>query len=50
LALIARLRPGAEMQAEQPIAPGPPFDPESGFAEHNVYLSASEVMFGLAVL
>jgi hypothetical protein len=46
LALIVRLKPGTEMQAEQLIATGPPFDPEeSGFARHNVYLSASEVVF-----
>ena len=46
LALIVRLKPGTEVQAEKLIARGPPFDPtESGFARHSVYLSASEVVF-----
>jgi hypothetical protein len=46
LALIARLKPGTEVRAEELIATGPPFDPtESGFARHSVYLSASEVVF-----
>ena len=46
LALIARLKPGTEVQAEQLLATGPPFEPEeSGFARHSVYLSASEVVF-----
>jgi hypothetical protein len=46
LAVIARLKPGAEVRGEKLIARGPPFDPkESGFARVSVYLSASEVMF-----
>ena len=46
LAVIARLKPGAEVRGEELIARGPPFDPnESGFARVSVYLSASEVMF-----
>jgi hypothetical protein len=46
LALIARLKEGAEPRAEELIAKGPPFDPEqSGFVEHSVYLSATEVVF-----
>jgi hypothetical protein len=46
LALIARIKPGTEVRAEELIAAGPPFDPEvSGFARHSVYLSASEVVF-----
>jgi hypothetical protein len=46
LALIARLKPGTEVRAEELIATGPPFDPqESGFARHSVYLSAGEVVF-----
>jgi hypothetical protein len=46
LAVIARLKPGAEVRGEKLIARGPPFDPkESGFARVSVYFSASEVMF-----
>ena len=46
LAVIARLKPGAEVRGEKLIARGSPFDPkESGFARVSVYLSASEVMF-----
>jgi hypothetical protein len=46
LALIARLKSGTEVKAEELIAAGPPFDPqEGGFARHSVYLSASEVVF-----
>jgi hypothetical protein len=46
LAVIARLKPGGEVQGEELIAKGPPFDPkESGLARVSVYLSASEVMF-----
>jgi hypothetical protein len=46
LALIARLKPGTERQAEELIAKGPPFDPkEVGFERHSVYLSATEVVF-----
>jgi hypothetical protein len=46
LALIARLKPGTEVQAEELIAQGPPFDPkEVGFERHGVYLSATEVVF-----
>jgi hypothetical protein len=46
VAIIARLKPGAEPRAAELISAGPPFDPEgSGFDRHSVYLSASEVMF-----
>ncbi len=46
LALVARLRPGAEAEAAELIAAGPPFDPaETGLTRHAVYLSASEVVF-----
>jgi hypothetical protein len=46
LAVIARLKPGAEVRGEELIARGPPFDPkERGLARVSVYLSASEVMF-----
>lgn len=46
LALIARLKPGTMVQAEDIIAEGPPFDPkDSGFVRHSVFLSSSEVVF-----
>ena len=46
VALIARLKPGCEEQAAQLVAAGPPFDPgERGFTGHEVYLSATEVVF-----
>jgi hypothetical protein len=46
VAIIARLKPGAEPRAAELISAGPPFDPEgSGFERQSVYLSASEVMF-----
>lgn len=46
LALIARLKPGAEPQAAELIAQGPPFDiSESGLKQHMVFLSADEVVF-----
>lgn len=46
LALIARLKPGTQAQAEALIAKGPPFDPQQiGFARHSVFLSATEVVF-----
>jgi hypothetical protein len=46
LTLIARLKPGCEVRAEELIAQGPPFDPEaSGFVRHSVFLSATEVVF-----
>jgi len=46
LALVARLRAGAEPAAAELLAAGPPFDPaEQGFARHAVYLSAGEVVF-----
>jgi len=46
LALIARLNPGSEQQAEKLIASGPPFDlAESGFVRHSIFLSAGEVVF-----
>jgi hypothetical protein len=46
LAIVARLKPGAEAQAADLIATGPPFDPtESGLDSHTVYLSADEVVF-----
>jgi hypothetical protein len=46
IALVARLKPGAEEQASVLLGHGPPFDPaERGFARHAVYLSAGEVVF-----
>jgi len=46
IALVARLKPGAEEQATTLLEQGPPFDPgERGFARHAVYLSAGEVVF-----
>jgi hypothetical protein len=46
LALIARLKDGAEPRAEELIAKGAPFDLEgSGFVRHSVFLSATEVVF-----
>jgi hypothetical protein len=46
VALIARLKPGMEERAAELVGDGPPFDPrEQGFTRHEVYLSASEVVF-----
>ena len=46
LALVARLKPGTQIQAEELIAKGPPFDPpETGFVRHSIFLSATEVVF-----
>lgn len=46
LAIVARLKDGAEPRAAELIAKGPPFDPaEGGLERHTVYLSAGEVVF-----
>jgi len=46
IAVIARLKNGAEPEAAEMLTSGPPFDPEeSGFERHTVYLSAGEVVF-----
>jgi hypothetical protein len=46
LAIVARLKSGAEPRAAELIAKGPPFDPEAtGLDRHAVYLSAGEVVF-----
>jgi hypothetical protein len=46
VAIIARLKDGAEARAAELLAKGPPFDPaERGFERHVVYLSATEVVF-----
>ncbi len=46
LAIVARLKDGAEGRAAELIDRGPPFDPASiGFERHYVFLSATEVVF-----
>ena len=46
VAIIARLKSGAEQQAAELLAQGPPFDPgEIGLHRHVAYLSADEVVF-----
>lgn len=46
LAIVARLKPGAEERAAGLIRGGPPFDlAASGLDRHAVYLSATEVVF-----
>jgi hypothetical protein len=46
LAIVARLKSGAEPRAAELISGGPPFDlEESGLARHAVYLSTGEVVF-----
>jgi hypothetical protein len=46
VAIVARLKPGAEPQAAALLEGGPPFDPDEQRVErHAVYLSASEVVF-----
>lgn len=46
LAVIAKLQPNAEEQAEQLIAKGPPFDPSGlGFDRHAVYLAGDHAVF-----
>ena len=46
LAVVARLKSGAEPRAAELIAKGPPFDPmKLGLERHAVYLSAGEVVF-----
>ncbi len=46
VAVVARLKPGAEPRAAELLRHGPPFDPgEHGFGRHAVYLSAAEVIF-----
>src|SRR5262245_9969624 len=44
--IIARLKGGAEQQAAELLAHGPPFDPEEiGLDRHAAYLSGDEVVF-----
>ncbi|HZQ03800.1 MAG TPA: hypothetical protein VFA88_07255 [Gaiellaceae bacterium] len=46
LAVIARLKPATEAEAEELIAAGPPFDPAAaGFLRHSVFLAPSAVIF-----
>jgi hypothetical protein len=46
VAVVARLREGAEARARELVAEGPPFDPrEMGFDRLAVYLSPGEVIF-----
>jgi hypothetical protein len=46
VAIVARLKNGAEPRAAELLEKGPPFDPaERGFERHAVYLSATEVVF-----
>jgi hypothetical protein len=46
VAIVARLRPGAEILARNLLAAGPPYDlAASGIERHSVFLSAGEVVF-----
>jgi hypothetical protein len=46
VAIIARLRTGAEQQATELLAQGPPFDPdEIGLQRHVAYVCGDEVVF-----
>ena len=46
LAVIVRLKAGAEARAAELIAGGPPFDPaESGFVRHSIYVGTGEIVF-----
>jgi hypothetical protein len=46
LAIVARLKGGAEPRAAQLLGQGAPFDAEeSGLDHHSVYLSSGEVVF-----
>jgi hypothetical protein len=46
LAIVARLKPGAEPDAAELVANGPPFEPgETGLERHTVFLAADEVVF-----
>jgi hypothetical protein len=46
VAIVARLKPGAEERAGKLLAAGPPFDlSASGIERQSVFLSAGEVIF-----
>lgn len=46
LIVVARLKPGAEEEARELVAQGPPFDlAATDLARHSVYVSGDEVIF-----
>jgi hypothetical protein len=46
LMFVARLREGAQVEAEALLRKAPPFDPEElGFHRHAAYITAGEVVF-----
>ena len=46
LVIVARLKEGAQEEAEQLLLEGPPFDPgDLGFTRHDAYLTSREVVF-----
>ena len=46
LAVVAKLRSGAETRAAEIVRRGPPFDPgEHGFSRHAVYLTGEHAIF-----
>jgi hypothetical protein len=46
VAIVARLKDGAEPRAAELLEKGPPFDPAAhGFERHAVYLSATDAVF-----
>ena len=46
IAIVARLKSGAEQRAAELIAKGPPFEPQSSHLDrHRVFLSTGEVVF-----
>jgi hypothetical protein len=46
VAIVARLKPGAEERAGKLLTAGPPYDlSASGIERHSVFLSAGEVVF-----
>ena len=46
VAIIARLKAGQEQQARELVGAGPPFDlSDTGIVRHNIYISASDVVF-----
>jgi len=46
VAIIARLKEGQEQRACELVGAGPPFDlADAGIVRHNIYISASDVVF-----
>jgi hypothetical protein len=46
LVIVARLKDGAQEEAEALLSQGPPFDPEElGLYGHSAYLTATEAVF-----